>query len=282
MLYEKPCSMTEIIDALYFEDIIINKETLVKYFKTIRHSGCVLKKKNGKFSIESIPFTLELSNRDCEYLAVFINLGIGLYGDNLQSDLKSAISKILSLADKSVSLKYETHFNETKNTVPEPFIFKEKISRLLKYGYDNSKIRILYNGEKLLISHISFKYYDNSVYVHAFNEASKSYELYLLSGIKEITSTPNISSQAAFAPYTVFELRGRLMKTYTLYEGERVIKIKEDSIVISNNYEDKNRLYKRLIRYGTLCKIISTQDDIDNFKLMLSKMKNNLLNNAIS
>ena len=75
---------------------------------------------------------------------------------------------------------------------------------------------------------------------------------------------------------------GRLAKTYTLYEGERVIKIKEDSIVVSNNYEDKAELYKRLLRYGTLCKIISTQDDIERFKQMLNKMEKALLASVVS
>lgn len=277
MLYDKPHSMTEIIDELYREDILINKETLAKYFKTIRQSGCILRKRQGRFSIESVPFTLDLSDTDAQYLAVFVNLGIGLYGENVQGDLKSAIKKIFSLTNKNAVEKYILSLSKTKNITPLPFIFKDKISKLLKYGYDNSKIKILYNDEKLVISHISFKYIDNSVYVHAFNEVSKNYELILLDSIKEIIPTPEISPNSVFAPYTVFELRGRLAKTYTLYEGERVIKVRDDSIVVSNNFEDKNRLFRRLVRYGTLCKIISTKDDILNFKLMLAKMKENLL-----
>lgn len=278
MLYERPHSMAEIIEELYRDDILINKETLIKYFKTIRHSGCVLRKRQGKFSIESVPFSLDLTSFDCEYLAIFINLAVGLYADGVQNDLKSAMKKIFSLANTEAENKYLLYLERTKNIAPEPFIFKEKISTLLNYGYNNSKIRILYNEEKLVISHISFKYMDNSVYVHAFNEMSKSYELFLLGNIKEIYPTPEMSLQSVFAPYTVFELSGRLARTYTLYEGERVIKAKEDCIVVSNNLEDKQRLFRRLLRYGTLCKIISTQSDIENFKLMLSKIKQNLLN----
>ena len=278
MLYEKPLTITEIIDSLYKEDIVVSKETLIKYFKTIRQSGCILRKKQGKFILESVPLSLELLDNDYENLAIFENLTTGLYGENVQHDLKNAIKKILSLADKDTNEKFTLFLTKTKYAKQEPRVFKEKISTLLKYGYDNSKIKILYNGEKIVISHISFKYYNNSVYVHGFNESLKNYELYSLSNIKEIYSTPETSSKEAFAPYTVFEIRGRLMKTYTLYEEERVIKVKNDAIVISNNYEDKKQLYKRLLRYGNLCKIISTQSDIENFKAMLLKMKTNLLN----
>ena len=278
MLYEKPYSINEIIDEFYRENIIINKETIIKYFKTIRQSGCILRKKQGKFSIESIPFTLNLSETDYENLVLFVNLGVDLYGEGMQQDLKNVMKKFSSLADISAYEKYMLSFSAKKTNVKESNAFKDKISRLLAYGYDNSKIKILYNGEKVSISHISFKYYDNCVYVHAFNEVSKNYELFLLEEIKDIYSTPEIPLQGAFAPYTVFELYGRLAKTYTLYEGERVIKVEDNSIVISNNFEDKKQLYKRLVRYGTLCKIISTKSDIEDFKTMLKEMKNNLMN----
>ncbi len=276
MLYEKPHSMNEIIDEFCAEDILISKETVVKYFKTIRQSGCILRKKQGRFSIESIPFTLNLTDKDYENLALFVNLGVDLYGESMQQDLKNILKKFLSLADKSAYEKSIFYLNEHRLNSSESFAFKEKISKLLNYGCDNSKIKILYNGEKISISHITFKYFDNCVYVHAFNEALKNYELYSLDDVKEIYSTPEIPLQSTFAPHTVFELYGRLAKTYTLYEGERVIKVKDDAIVISNNFEDKKQLFKRLIRYGTLCKIISTKSDVECFRAMLKEMKNNL------
>lgn len=282
MLYSNPLTVNEIIVALQVEGILINKETLAKYFKTFKEAGCVIKKNRGKYCLASIPFTLNLSDEDYYYLAVFVNLGLKLYDKNMHQDLISAIKKILSLADECGYEKYAQNLGECVKITPEPFIFKEKISRLIKYGYENSKVKVLYKDKKITVSHISFKYCDNAVYVHAFNEDTKKYELLLLSAINEIYSTPEISNKSAFAPYTVFEIMGRLAKTYTLYEGERVIKIKEDSIVVSNNYEDKAELYKRLLRYGTLCKIISTQDDIERFKQMLNKMEKALLASVVS
>ena len=135
------------------------------------------------------------------------------------------------------------------------------------------------SAEKICVT--TYNTWKDSIF-NSPSEDTKKYELLLLSAINEIYSTPEISNKSAFAPYTVFEIMGRLAKTYTLYEGERVIKIKEDSIVVSNNYEDKAELYKRLLRYGTLCKIISTQDDIERFKQMLNKMEKALLASVVS
>ena len=98
----------------------------------------------------------------------------------------------------------------------------------------------------------------------------------LLENIKDICPTPKSSLVSDFAHYTVFELRGRLKNSYTIYEGERVITIGEEFIWVSNNFEDKNQLFKRLIRYGKLCKIISPDCDIEKFKNMLNKMSDNL------
>lgn len=276
MLYNNPLSIGEIIKALSEDNIFINKETLAKYFKTIRESGCILQKRNGKFYMENISFTLDLTQSDYYYLAAFVDLGIKLYGESVQSDLKNAVMKILSLADKNKYENYTPKLMDFSFDSSIPFIFKEKISKLIKYGYGNSKIKIVYNGEKRYISHVTFKYFDSAVYIHAFDEQSKKYELLLLNDIDEIYSTPEISSRCTFAPSTVFELKGRLAKSYTLYEHERIIETKENSIVVSNNFENKTQLYKRLLRYGTLCKIISSKEDVENFKRMLAAVEKTL------
>ena len=276
MLYNNPLSIGEIIKALSEDNIFINKETLAKYFKTIRESGCILQKRNGKFYMENISFTLDLTQSDYYYLAAFVDLGIKLYGESVQSDLKNAVMKILSLADKNKYENYTPKLMDFSFDSSIPFIFKEKISKLIKYGYGNSKIKIVYNGEKRYISHVTFKYFDSAVYIHAFDEQSKEYELLLLNDIDEIYSTPEISSRCTFAPSTVFELKGRLAKSYTLYEHERIIETKENSIVVSNNFENKTQLYKRLLRYGTLCKIISSKEDVENFKRMLAAVEKTL------
>lgn len=277
MLYNNPRTINEIINALQTDNISINKETLAKYFKTFKESGCEIKKSKGRYSIESIPFTLNLSDEDYYYLAIFVNLGSKLYDESMRRDLTSAVEKILSLANRCSFDEYIKNQDKSVKISPEPFIYKEKISRLIKYGYENSKVKVLYKDKKVTVSHISFKYCDNAVYLHAFNEDTKKYELMLLSAINEIYSTPEISGKSAFAPCTVFEIKGRLIKSYTLYEGERVIQVKEDALVVSNNYEDKTELYKRLLRYGTLCKIVSTNEDVERFKQMLDKVEGALL-----
>lgn len=277
MLYKNPCSLDEICDELYSEDIVLSRETIAKYFKTLRSFGCVIRKRKGRFELVSVPFSLDLSDDDFYFLAAFENLGINLYGENIKEDLKSVLAKVLSLTDGSSYEKYRGYSSGVSKINHISVLFRDKISKLLKYGYDNAKIKILYGDKKINISHISFKYCDNAVFLHVFNEDMKSYELLLLENIKEIYSTPKSSLASNFAPNTVFELKGRLKNSYTLYEGERVIKVGEDFLVVANNYEDKSELLKRLIRYGDLCKIISPKGDIEKFKEMLGKMEHNLL-----
>ncbi len=282
MLYERPLSLDEICDGFYMEDICINRETVSKYFKTLRRFGCKVGKRFGKFELKSVPFSLDLSDDDFYYLAIFQNLATDLYGESVCQNLKAALSKILLLTDYNAFDKYDARLLETRKISSSTLLFRDKIAKLLKFGYENSKIKILYNDRKINISHISFKYCDNAVFAHVFNEDTKSYELLMLDGIKEIYSTPESSFGSEFAPYTVFALSGRLKNSYTLYEGEKVIKMQEDKVLISNNFEDKNELFRRLLRYGNLCQIISPKGDVEKFRKMLENMKNNLKNKTLS
>lgn len=70
---------------------------------------------------------------------------------------------------------------------------------------------------------------------------------------------------------TIFELYGKLADSYILKDGERVISKEKERIVIANGYEDKRILFKRLLRYDVLCKVMHPKKDVKEFKEMLLK-----------
>ena len=85
----------------------------------------------------------------------------------------------------------------------------------------------------------------------------------------------NLSSQQEekmqIGKETLFELYGKLAESYILKEGERVVSKDKGRIVIANGYEDKTILFKRLLRYDVLCKVIHPKKDVKDFKEMLLK-----------
>ena len=75
---------------------------------------------------------------------------------------------------------------------------------------------------------------------------------------------------------TIFELYGHLAKTYVLRDDETIIDYFDGGIRVANGTKDKNILFKRLLRYDLLCKIIHPEYDRIKFKELLDKSLDNL------
>ena len=78
------------------------------------------------------------------------------------------------------------------------------------------------------------------------------------------------------AKETIFELYGRLAKIYVLKENERIIDSFSDRLVIANGSCDKEILFRRLLRYDELCKILFSSEDVIKFKKMIQKSLDNI------
>ena len=75
---------------------------------------------------------------------------------------------------------------------------------------------------------------------------------------------------------TIFELYGRLKKTYLLKDEERIVDYTKDKLVIANSSNDKKKLFKRLLRYDILCKVTFPKSDVKEFTKLISDSLNNL------
>ena len=74
----------------------------------------------------------------------------------------------------------------------------------------------------------------------------------------------------------IFELYGKLSKSYLLKEEERIVHSSKDKIVIASYAKDKAKLYRRLLRYDILCKVTFPKREANEFKKMLEKALANL------
>lgn len=75
---------------------------------------------------------------------------------------------------------------------------------------------------------------------------------------------------------TFFELYGKLIKSYRLKENERVVDFNDEKLVIASSNSDKNELFRRLLRYDTLCRVIFPKKDVNNFKKLIEKSLANI------
>ena len=74
----------------------------------------------------------------------------------------------------------------------------------------------------------------------------------------------------------VFELYGKLAKSYLLKEEESIVDYSKDKIVIVNHCEDKLKLFRRLLRYDILCKVTFPKADVRYFKSIIENSLENI------
>jgi len=269
LLSEKPRSMSELCYKLDTDGQGVNKETVSKYFATLRHFGCTMEKSGGKFRLKYTPFLSKFDEKELETLAVFQKFGEKLYPEAGQEKLQSALGKILKFESPSGLEFYSRMLSGiTIKDIYAKYTGKmEEISKFFGTG-----ARILYQDKWLRISPKHFKYSKNHVYLYAFNEEKKVNALFFLDYIKEIVHLAKTPTTDFFTGITTFKISGRLAAGYHLYEGESVIDFGEDYKIISNKSHDKRELMKRFLKYGESCEVLLPSEERKEFISTLDAM----------
>lgn len=275
LLHQKPLRLDELCYELDASELGVNKETITKYFSTLREVGCVIEKSEGKFWLKHLPFFVDFNKRELETLAIFQKFAQKLHQKKLNEKLQSALSKILKMTDVSVHINYHQILNSIKF---EDIYYKnkEKLELLSNFFDENAqKLKIKYRSENYKILPKCFKFNKINAYLFAFNEESKKYQNFLLDDIEEIVSLIQNTSAQNFASVTVFKITDRLASGYTLYENELIHEIERGVKIVTNKTQDKKELHSRLLKYGEFCEIISPKDEKEIFKRELDEMIKN-------
>ena len=74
----------------------------------------------------------------------------------------------------------------------------------------------------------------------------------------------------------IFEIYGKLIKSYLLRDDERVVDNTKDKLVVASSNPDKITLFRRLMRYNVLCKVVFPKSDSREFCEMIKKSLANL------
>ena len=153
--------------------------------------------------------------------------------------------------------------------------YSEKISILNKYINSKNKVKIIIKDtEEMEIFPIEL-YWEkeklNLKYIDLENET----KTILLDNIVQICEK-NDEIKFTQENETIFEIRGKLAKSYLLKENERIIDSYRDKIIVANSQNDKDKLFRRLLRYDIYCKVLLPKVDVLKFKEMIEKSLANI------
>ena len=263
-LFERDLTMNEIIELMSENvDPSFNNFVASKYINTCKGCGVDIQKVNGKYALINIPFSKKFTDMETELL-----YEIKQVSESFKSE---KVSQIISNLFNKLHITYFKSEYGLKSSINRRII--KTFEKALAV---NSEIDVIFeNGDVLkcspseLITHggkVLFKVKSNNELKEISPDEVIDIEVY----------DKNAKKAKLEQNVVIYELKGRLAKRYQLRENEQIIKYKSNgSIVISNKYEDRTELLRRLMRYDSLCKVLKPTECVDEIKGMIKSSLSN-------
>lgn len=249
--------------------------TLNKYINTLKIFGINLEKVNGKYIMKNLPFSIDFNEEDLTAIGIFECI----LKDIPDKETQSNISKLINSLKLRFNNETETRYSEIRvenSHIDRSFYYEDLKSQIQKcedYISTNKKLTLKYTVkglEKATLCVFKEIIYDNKyAYIRVFKTKEKELEDIPLMNILSIEELPVINNTPEISMTTVFRLKGRLAKAYTLKEGEYINEYCGDgSIIVVNKTEPQDKLLRRLMRYDNNC-IIEHPKEMRNRMIQL-------------
>ncbi len=272
MLIREPISGEDLIRKIEKKQNIENiytKETLSKYFNTLEMVGLKIQKNknDGKYSLKNLPVEISLEENELRLLCLIDGYVKSLYQRRLEVPLAELKRNLVNSFSKDTLALYRSIKANNKMKIAIDSLCNESVIRLLeKYCVDSQKLKIGYlsksnkSTEIYTVEPKAIQYELDKVYLIVYNPRISRNQKLLVQNIIHVVQLPQKVNFVSTPNTLVFELRGRLSKSYKLKDGEKIINYTKNNIIVSNASEDKMLLFKRLLKYGENCKILQPAD----------------------
>lgn len=265
LLLEGNYSMGELVEKLNQNEPepVFNNSVVSKYINTCRFCGIEILKIYNRYFVTNLPFGLNLTQKDMELL------------HKLQIIAKDKLTKKPNNIFESFITNLNKYSNKTITKV------EKKISKMTYELFDKAisqkrKIVLMYRTKASLecipVGIIEDK--NKTFFEVIYNGKNKKISTERIAGIEILDK--RFKNNEISSCEVVFKLTGRLAKSYTKREHEKiVIQNLPEYITVSNVGEDKKDLLSRLLRYDSSCEIVSPQAFRDEMKNTLDNMLKN-------
>ena len=287
VLLNENLKKVEVIEKLKNNDSIesvYSQEAFVKYFNTLEALGFELERVKNKYSLLTALYRIDITEKEKELLERIILKNRSLYSDKYTEDLKTAISKINKYIEPKFSIN-ELSLLFEKEKMQENYELKNRL--LLSISdmiIDNQQVILKYWRTKNQIEELKVELKEiveknKKVFVYCYCPTLGRNKNIDVDTIVELNQLPNKSQNRNCLNSVVFELYGRLASSYKLKPSEKVINFNQNYITVSNTEEDKDILFRRLLKYGESCKIVTPKSMKKEMIEVTNKMLKNLEEN---
>ena len=258
------------------EELNIKSPTFYKHLNLIKKARLDVKRNFDIYHIKSFTNQFKIENKETSILAYMLFLSFFTSSKKKHKTFVSTLEKLLQLCSYKDYQELLEKFELFKITNLKKE-YDAKIKTIQKHIDKNNKIKLQISKRKTLkVKPFKINFDKGKIYLEYFDIENKTEGKISLENIAKITPFEQNDIFEPNVKETIFELYGKLSKSYLLKENERVIDNYPNKIVIASSSKDKDTLLKRLLRYDTLCKVLFPKEDVERFKEIIKKSLENI------
>lgn len=249
-------------------------ETFLKYICTLEASDINIQKVGKKYSLCKFLEEFDLDDNEISLLSAIYKSFETCCLEKQKDYLNSLFSKIKKSLPEQTKQKLTEKLN--KYHISKKPTTSEIASELEKYVELSQKITIKYHCETFTATPKKVEIHGKNVYLIVYNSQKAENLKLIAKDIEKIEILPLKTTSINLTTSVAFEVYDRLAVNYRLRDCETVQAFDDNKKLIINTGEDKKSLFKRLIKYGENCKIISPKYLEKKLLLELEKIENNI------
>ena len=250
----------------------ISETAFHKNIAKFKNAGFKVTYRNSTYRIDVFKNIFNLDEKDKQIIAQLLESSTKL-SKQKHKDFLNFIKKFLLLTQEKdyndVIKKYEF-----LKKIALYSKFEEKI-KIIKQNFKKRMCLILNSNVEIYATFLRLDANEDKIYLYYENNQTLKEEKISIEKIARITKNKNHLLEIEKSE-VVFEIYDRLAKTYLLKEDERIIDSSNNKLTILSSSKDKNELFKRLLRYDTLCKVLYPKSDVVKFREMICKSLENI------
>lgn len=253
-------SLDEIAVMLEKRNIYLEKETLNKYIRTLKKMGFSFKKLDNKiYKITSLPFCL----RNIDLIFDIVHL----LKEEPKYDFYKTLQKIALFLPEENQKDFSEKIEKMNNKIPQ----------IEKYIREAQQLKIVVetqgkNDYKTVFEPYDIHYEVNENYIFGYDTLKKEITEYPLKKIISFKQTPTKNRFSFTKKEAIIKFSQRVAKSYVLKDDEIIVEKTPENLVVKTFFYDKKIFFKRILRYGNCCEIISTENLIEDFRRYLKDL----------
>ena len=282
ILLEEDASKQNIMDKLKVNDVssVYTNEAYLKYFNTLEALGLNIEKNYNCFCLKNALFYVDLTPSEEKILIKLIQSISKLNNKNIEETAENLILKI----DKYVKLDLRKELKFLQNKIYDNSSEIIILNTLKQIMEDGSKVGITYKkcNKELTIDVIIKKIIEEKghYYVICYNSGMLRSRRININSIISLKRSPKQAAKFEQDSTVIYEVYGRLAKSYKLKLWESIEAYEEGYTRVINKKEDLDTLMHRLLKYGENCKIIKPANIVQEFKSLTDDILKNLEENV--